>query len=73
MEVTTCLASELKTNKKLFPNHLPFILHGAPVGASSLWPKRQGSTKHEQARKVQAFSQSNTLKLFCPSELYSKD
>jgi hypothetical protein len=35
------------------------------VGASSLWCGRQGSTKHEQAQKVQALNQSNTLKLFC--------
>jgi hypothetical protein len=35
------------------------------VGVGSLWLGRQGSTKHEQPQKVQAFGQSNTLKLFC--------
>ncbi len=39
------------------------------MGVSSLWPGRQGSTKHERAQKVQAFSQSNTLKLFCSSDI----
>jgi len=38
------------------------------VGVGSLWPGRQGSTKHEQPRKVQALNQSNTLKLFCFSD-----
>jgi len=28
----------VKTNRKLFPDHLPFILHGVLVGAGSLWP-----------------------------------
>jgi hypothetical protein len=31
-------AMELKPNRELFPRHLSFILHGALVGASSLWP-----------------------------------
>jgi hypothetical protein len=35
------------------------------VGVGSLWPRRQGSTKHEQPQKVQALNQSSTLKLFC--------
>jgi len=30
---------ELEPNRKLFPDHLPSILHGAAlVGAGSLWP-----------------------------------
>jgi hypothetical protein len=29
---------ELKPNRKLFSDHLPSILHGALVGAGSLWP-----------------------------------
>jgi len=28
---------ELEPNRKLFPDHLPFILQGALVGAGSLW------------------------------------
>ncbi len=32
------LARELELNRKLFPHHLPFILHGALVGAGWLWP-----------------------------------
>jgi len=32
------LAKELKPNRKLFPDHLPSILHGALVGAGALWP-----------------------------------
>ncbi len=39
------------------------------MGASSLWPGRQGSTKHERAQKVQVLSQSNTLKLFCSCDV----
>ncbi len=31
------LARELEPNRKLFPDRLPFILHGALVGAGSLW------------------------------------
>jgi hypothetical protein len=38
------------------------------MGASSIWPGRQGNGKHEQAQKVQALSQSNTLK-----KIYSSD
>jgi hypothetical protein len=30
------LARELESNRKLFPDHLPFILHGALVGPGSL-------------------------------------
>jgi hypothetical protein len=52
----------------LFPKHLSFTLHGALVGVGSLWPGRQGSTKHEQLQKVQALNQSNKLKLFCFSD-----
>jgi hypothetical protein len=29
---------ELESNRKLFPHHLSSILHGALVGAGSLWP-----------------------------------
>jgi hypothetical protein len=29
---------ELEPNRKLFPDHTPFILHGVLVGAGSLWP-----------------------------------
>jgi len=29
---------ELEHNRKLFPDHLSSILHGALVGADSLWP-----------------------------------
>jgi hypothetical protein len=32
------LAWELQPNREMFPNQLPFILHGALVGAGSLWP-----------------------------------
>ncbi len=39
------------------------------MGGSSLLRERQGSTKHEQAQKLQAFNQSNTLNLFCFSDL----
>jgi hypothetical protein len=28
----------MEPNRKLFPHHLLFILHGALVGAGSLWP-----------------------------------
>jgi len=31
-------ARELEPNKKLFPDYLPFIFHGALVDAGSLWP-----------------------------------
>jgi len=30
------LAREQDLNRKLFPDHLPFILHGALVGAGTL-------------------------------------
>jgi hypothetical protein len=49
----------------MFPYHLSFILHGALVSASSLWPRKQGNIKHEQPQKVQAFNQSNILIFFC--------
>jgi hypothetical protein len=49
----------------MFLDHLSFILHGALVGASSLWLRWQGNTKHEQPQKVQAFNQSSILILFC--------
>jgi hypothetical protein len=39
------------------------------MGAGSLWFGRQGNTKHEQPQKVQTFGQSNTLKLFCFSDV----
>jgi hypothetical protein len=55
----------LKPNKKQNFDHLSFILHGALVGVGSFWLGRQGSTNHEQPQKLQAFGQSNTLKLFC--------
>jgi len=42
------LVRELKPNKKLFLDHLSFILHGALMGVGTLWPRRQGTTKHEQ-------------------------
>jgi len=32
------LVMELKPNRKLFPDHLPSIFHGALVGAGSMWP-----------------------------------
>jgi len=32
------LGRELEPNRKLFPDHLSFILHGALMGAGSLWP-----------------------------------
>jgi len=32
------LVKELEFNKKLFPNHLQFILRGALVGGGPLWP-----------------------------------
>ncbi len=38
------------------------------MGGSSIWPGRQGNAKHEPAQKVQALSQSNTLKLFYSSD-----
>jgi hypothetical protein len=34
----TSIARELEPNGKLFPNHFPFILHGAQMVAGSLWP-----------------------------------
>jgi hypothetical protein len=33
---------ELEHNRKLFHDHSPSILHGALVGASSLWPLFSG-------------------------------
>jgi hypothetical protein len=33
------LARELEPNRELFLNHLSFILHGALMGAGSLWPQ----------------------------------
>ncbi len=42
------LARELKPNRKLFPDHLAFILHGALVGAGSQWhPKLTNKKEHE--------------------------
>jgi hypothetical protein len=45
------LAKELKPNRKLFPDHLSFILHGALVVAGSLWAEGRrrgggGSPQH---------------------------
>jgi hypothetical protein len=39
------LAKELKPNRKLLPDHLSFILHGALVGAGSLWPNKWARAK----------------------------
>jgi len=38
------IANEWEPNRKLFLDHLPFILRGALVGAAdSLWPYRKPS------------------------------
>jgi hypothetical protein len=42
LSLSTWLARELKANRKLFPDLLPFILDGALVGAGSLWPQMLG-------------------------------
>ncbi len=39
-QIQPWLATELEPNRKLFPDHLPFILPGALVGAGSLWPEK---------------------------------
>jgi len=31
------MVTELEPNRKLSPDHLPFILNGAMMGAGSLW------------------------------------
>jgi hypothetical protein len=40
---------ELKPNRKLFPDHLPFIHHGALVGAGSLDTPQWYAQRAEQA------------------------
>jgi hypothetical protein len=38
LSLPLCLAREMNLKRKLFPNHLPSILHGVLVGAGSLCP-----------------------------------
>jgi hypothetical protein len=33
----------MEPNRKLFADHLPFILHRVLVGAGSLWPEQLGT------------------------------
>jgi hypothetical protein len=42
------LARELKPNRKLFPDHLAFILHGALVGAGSQWHTKLTNKKEHE-------------------------
>jgi hypothetical protein len=47
------LTTEMEPNRKLFPDHLPFILGGALVGAGSRWPPswtNQTKSSQETAR-----------------------
>jgi hypothetical protein len=66
-QVDTQTKKQVKRNRKLFPDDLPFMLCGAGVGACSLWPNQI----HKIRLCCTFYQPHQTLQKFGPSGMFS--